>query len=59
MKVAGGKMKVTPEEAIGKGKEFLDEQLDRLRATIREYPSESLLAAFGIGLVLGFLVRRL
>ncbi len=59
MKVAGGKMKVLPKEAIGKRKKFLDEQLDRLRAAIRGYPSESLLAAFGSGLVLGFLVRRL
>lgn len=59
MKVAGGQIRVTPEEAIVRGKEFLDDQLDRLRATIREYPSESLLAALGIGLVLGFLVRRL
>lgn len=59
MKVAGEDSKVFPEEMMGKSKEAIDRQLDILRGSIRKYPSQSLLAAFGIGLVLGFLVRRL
>ncbi|MCL6472385.1 MAG: hypothetical protein K6T91_06185 [Firmicutes bacterium] len=59
MRVAGGSPKIFPEEIIGKSKEAVDSQLDILRGRIRKYPSQSLLAAFGIGLVLGFLVRRL
>ncbi|HZD60991.1 MAG TPA: hypothetical protein VE439_11155 [Anaerolineae bacterium] len=36
----------------------IDEQLDRAASSIRKNPTQALLIALGVGLLLGFIVRR-